>query len=100
MKCVVTNTFNAKETYESYPPCMVVKNTTKFSLYMHLSLQFFSDSPARDVPIQPVQCWCPGLAITNVKYKYIFQIKYAESIVSNSTRKVAWFEITKMLIAV
>jgi len=29
-----------------------------------------------------------------------FQIKYAEAILSNSTRKLLWFEITKMLIAV
>ena len=34
------------------------------------------------------------------KYKYIFQIKYTEAILSNSTRKLIWFEITKMLIAV
>jgi len=30
---------------------------------------------------------------------YIFQIKYTEAILSNSTRKLLWFEITKMLIA-
>jgi len=34
-----------------------------------------------------------------VKYKYIFQIKYTESILSSSTRKLLRFEITKMLIA-
>jgi len=34
-----------------------------------------------------------------VKYKYIFQIKYTKAILSNSTRKLLWFEITKMLIA-
>jgi len=39
---------------------------------------------------------CPML-----KYKYIFQkIKYTEAILSNSTRKSLWFEISKMLIAV
>jgi len=32
--------------------------------------------------------------------KYIFQIKYTEAILSNSTRKLLWFEITKMLTAV
>jgi len=31
---------------------------------------------------------------------YIFQIKYTEAILSNSTRKLLWFEITQMLIAV
>jgi len=35
-----------------------------------------------------------------LKYRYIFQIKYAEAILSNSTRKLLWFEITKMLITV
>ena len=35
-----------------------------------------------------------------LKYKYMFQIKYTEAILSNSTRKLLWFEITKMLIAV
>jgi len=32
-----------------------------------------------------------------LKYKYIFQIKYTEAVLSNSTRKVLWFEITKMM---
>jgi len=35
-----------------------------------------------------------------LKYKYIFQINYTEAISSNSTWKLLWFEITKMLIAV
>ena len=34
-----------------------------------------------------------------LKYKYIFQIKYTEAILSNSTRQLLWFEITKVLIA-
>jgi len=33
-------------------------------------------------------------------YYYIFQIKYMEAILSNSTWKMLWFEITEMLIAV
>jgi len=35
-----------------------------------------------------------------LKCRYIFQIKYTEAILSNSTRELLWFEITKMLIAV
>jgi len=35
-----------------------------------------------------------------LKYKYIFQIKYTEAILSDSTRKLLWFEITTVLIAV
>jgi len=55
----------------------------------------------KSVPIQLAQCCFPGLAISNsMKYKYIFQIKYTGAISSNSTRKLLWFEVTKMLIAV
>ena len=39
-------------------------------------------------------------AFPMLKYRYNFQIKYTESILSNSTRKLLWFEITEMLIAV
>jgi len=35
-----------------------------------------------------------------LKYKYVFRIKYTEAILAYSTRKLLWFEITKMLIAV
>jgi len=53
------------------------------------------------VPIQLAQFRFPGLAIFTLKYKYIFQIKYTEAILSNSTpRKLLWVEISKMLIAV
>ena len=31
---------------------------------------------------------------------YFFQIKYTDAILSNSTRKLLWFEIIEMLIAV
>jgi len=41
-----------------------------------------------------------GWPFPMLKYRYIFQIKYTEAILSNSTRKLLWFEITKMLIAV
>jgi len=35
-----------------------------------------------------------------LKYKYIFEIQHTEAILSNSTRKLLRYEITKMLIAV
>jgi len=41
-----------------------------------------------------------GWPLPMLKYKNIFQIKYTEAILSNSTRKLLWFEITEMLIAV
>ena len=50
------------------------------------------------VLIQLAQCWFPGLAISNAKISiYFFQIECMEAILSNSTRKVLWFKITKML---
>jgi len=52
------------------------------------------------VPIQLAQCWFPGLAISNAEILKIFQIKSMEAILSNSNRKLLWFEISKMLIAV
>ena len=41
-----------------------------------------------------------GWSFPMLKYKYIFQIKYMEVILSNSTWKLLWFEVTKMMIAV
>jgi len=41
-----------------------------------------------------------GWPFPTLKYKYIFQRKYAEAFLSNSTRKLLWLEITKMVIAV
>jgi len=39
-------------------------------------------------------------AIGNENISIFFKTKYIEAILSNSTRKLLWFEITKMLIAV
>ena len=36
-----------------------------------------------------------GWPFPMLKYKYIFQIKYTEATLSNSTRKLLWFEIIK-----
>jgi len=41
-----------------------------------------------------------GWPFSVIKYKYIFQTKYAETNLSNSTRKLLSFEISKVLIAV
>ena len=43
---------------------------------------------------------CADTIETVLKYKYIFEIKYSEAILSNGTRKLLWFKATKMLIAV
>ena len=50
------------------------------------------------VSIQLAQCWFTRPAISNAKIKYIFQTKYTEAILSNNTRKLLRFEITKMMI--
>jgi len=42
---------------------------------------------------------CGNHPFPMLKYKYISQIKNTEAILSNSTRKLLWFEITKTLIA-
>jgi len=52
------------------------------------------------VPIQMAQCRFSGLARSNAKILIFFQTKHAEAILSNSTRKLLWFEITEMPIAV
>jgi len=41
-----------------------------------------------------------GWPFPMLKYLYIFQIKYTEAILSNSTRKLLWFEVSKMPTAV
>jgi len=61
----------------------------------------FGQMGYESVPIQLAQCRFPGLAISNARILiYIFQTKYTEAIFSNSTQKLLWFEITKMMIAV
>jgi len=51
----------------------------------------------KSVPIQLAESCFPGLAIFSAKIVIHFS---AEAILSNSTEKLVWFEITKMLIAV
>jgi len=52
------------------------------------------------VPIQLAQCWFRGLAISSGRILIYLSNKIYGSNVANSTRKVLWFEMTKMLIAV
>jgi len=54
----------------------------------------------KSVPIQVAQCRFPRQGMFNAKMLIYFQIKYTEAILSNNTRKLLLFEITKMLIAV
>jgi len=74
-----------------------------------LGLQYVNNAPVRkvvsqdneSVPIQLAQCCFFWLAISRAKKnKYIFPMKYTEAILSNGTRKLLWFEITKMLTVV
>ena len=60
----------------------------------------FGGAGNESVPIQLALCCFPGLALSNAKIEYIFQIKYTAATISNSTRKLLWFEITKMVIVV
>jgi len=61
---------------------------------------FFNLTGNESAPIKLAQCRFPGLAISDAKMLIYFQIKYTEAILSKNTRKLLWFEITKMLIAV
>ena len=70
----------------------------KYSPWMPLSTSLLTGYES--VPIQLAQCRFLGLLFAMIKYKYIFQVKYTEAISSDSTRKLLWFEISKMLIAV
>ena len=70
-----------------------------FHFPTHRRLTTSDGTGNESVPIQLAQCRFPGLAITNTKTLIYFF--YKEAILSNiSTRKLLWFEITKMLIAV
>jgi len=61
----------------------------------------FSEIGNKSVPIQLAQFRFPGLAISNAKdINVYFQIKYTEAILSNSTRKLLWIEITKMMFVI
>jgi len=60
----------------------------------------FGGAGNESVPIQLALCCFPGLALSGAKIEYIFQIKYTAATISNSTRKLLWFEITKMVIVV
>jgi len=51
------------------------------------------------VPIQLAQCLFPGWPFPTLKYRHVFQIIYTEAILSNNTRELLRFEISKMLIA-
>jgi len=54
------------------------------------------------MPIQLAQCWFPACSwqFPVLLYKCIFRIKYTDAILSNGTRKLLCFEISKMMIAV
>jgi len=60
-----------------------------------------TDNHASTPPLSFLQAGCPPCHPTNsVKALKAQQIKYTEAVLSNSTRKLLSFEITKMLIAV
>ena len=57
---------------------------------------FFSQQ-IESVPIQLAQCRFPGLAVSNAEILVYFWKNYTDAILSNSTRKMLCFEITKVL---
>ena len=82
----------------------LLDSSSKYSVVIKSSRYAQHQMPTignKSVPIQLAQCRFPvGWPFSMLNYKYIFQIIYTEAILSNSTRKLLWFEITKMLIAI
>ena len=75
------------------PSLLCVRGTSSF----RMSLSFVPIGN-ESVPIQLAQCRFLGLVIHSAKILIYFQVKYTEAILSNSSRKLLWFEITKLLI--
>jgi len=75
--------------------CSQHMNWTKLTWHKSTQLQVAligNDS----VPIQLAQCRFLWLAVFNAKiWIHIIPVKYTEAILSKSTRKLLWFEITK-----
>jgi len=72
----------------------------RFEQYTVVLAQISETIANKSVSIQLAQGWFFGWLIPMLKYKYIFQIKYTEAILSNGTRKLLLFEISQMVIAV
>ena len=68
----------------------------RFTEYFHDDLTTISQQGTK---VRRYSCSL-GWPFPTIKYLHIFQIKYTEAILSNSTRNLLWFEITKRLIAV
>jgi len=66
-------------------------------LYPVLFIQFTTGNESADTTGTVL---VPGLAIFSAKIQIYFSNKIYEAILSNCTRKLLWFEITKMLISV
>jgi len=87
------------------PFCLYVSLFPSLSVYIHLySHPVFSYFSAHVFQYGSKVCrynWHSagflGWPFPMLKYKYTFHIKYTEAILSNSTRKLLWFEIAKML---
>jgi len=85
---------------QTYLTVILISQSREYNVFTLSQLVVNCVIGNESVPIQLTQCRFPGLAISNTKILiYIFQIKYTETILSNSTRKLVWFEITKMMIA-
>ena len=76
---------------------MTSLSTTLHAVGRHHDTRCMSNRERKCADTLLAQCWFPGLAIFNAKIR----IYCGNKILSNSsTRKLSWFEITKMLIAV
>ena len=63
------------------------------------TIYLFLESACADTSGTVPVLWTGHFQISNINI-FFFQIKYTEAILSDSTWKLLWFEITKTLIAV
>jgi len=73
--------------------------TTVYAISLLINFAINREQKCADT-VGTVLVLCIGWPFPMRNYKYISQIKYTEAILSNSTRKLLWFEISKMLIAI
>jgi len=94
---VYNNTTNRRIASGSYGKC---PKMTKKLFPWQRPLRDRNPIEYESVPIQLPQCRFSGLAISNDKILIYFSKKNTEAILSNTTRKLLRFEMTKILTAV
>ena len=85
-----------KSGQQARPSASFIENTIRLVVLIQYQLVAGNER----APIQLQSAGSLGWPFPTLKCKHISQIKYTEAVLSNSTLKPLWFEITNMLIAV